>query len=199
MTSATLHFTSLTLAAYGWSPMDWGKAFYPDDLPEDWRISYYGNEFKTVLLTAQDWLQTGTQASHWRSDLPADFSFYVEITPDLLRANHWALVQTAIETLVAQVKGILLPVECVAALPANWRGQFPLHRLTSGQLLATMPEEAEAQVGVLRANSLLSPQVLRSTFEHLQQYTAHKDVLLFVDAPWATVGQMRLMQQLYGV
>jgi uncharacterized protein YecE (DUF72 family) len=198
-TSAKPHFTSLTLAAYGWSPMDWGKAFYPDDLPKDWRISYYGNEFKTVLLTAQDWMQTAVQASHWQSDLPADFSFYVEITPDLLRANHWALVQTAVETLAAQVKGVLLPAECVAALPVSWRGQFRLHQVASGQLLATMPEGAEAQVGILRADSALSPQALRSTFEHLQQHTAHKDVVLFMDVPWASVGQVRLMQQLYGV
>lgn len=198
MTITRPRFSSLTLAAYGWCPADWLQAFYPDDLPEDWRNTYYANEFSTVLLAAGDWVQPDAQASHWREDLQADFSFYLEITPALLRADHWKAVQAAIEThLSGQVKGLLLPEACVSALPASW--QFPLHLLSLERLLAEMPAGAEAQTGILRAETRLSPQELRNTFEHLQQNTAHKDVVLFLDTPWVTLEQIRLMQQLYGV
>lgn len=130
--------------------------------------------------------------------LQADFSFYVEITPALLRADHWKAVQAAVEThLSGQVKGLLLPEACVSGLPASW--QFPLHLLSPERLLAEMPAGAEAQTGILKAETRLSPQALRNTFEHLQQNTAHKDVVLFLDTPWVTLEQIRLMQQLYGV
>jgi len=36
-------------------------------------------------------------------------------------------------------------------------------------------------------------------FEALQAKTAHKDVVLFLDTPYAVVGQIQLMRQVYGV
>lgn len=46
---------SVTVGAYGWSPADWGEQFYPDDLPEDWRATYYANAFQSVLLPQAVW------------------------------------------------------------------------------------------------------------------------------------------------
>jgi len=34
------------------------EKFYPSDLPEDWRLGYYGNEFRLILVTLSD-LDTG--------------------------------------------------------------------------------------------------------------------------------------------
>jgi len=40
----------------GWKHSQWGEdVFYPDDLPEDWYLSFYANEFPIVLLPNDEW------------------------------------------------------------------------------------------------------------------------------------------------
>ncbi len=36
--------------AVGWDHPAWQGSFYPDDLPADWRLTYYANEVPGVLL-----------------------------------------------------------------------------------------------------------------------------------------------------
>ena len=43
----------------GWQHAEWGKAvFYPEDLPEDWYLSFYANEFPVVLVAEWQWSDT---------------------------------------------------------------------------------------------------------------------------------------------
>lgn len=200
MCDAKPQFRSLELAAYGWNPADWERMFYPEDLPEDWRISYYANEFGCVLLPAEDWKSPLMEAAFWQAEVSPDFRFYLEITLPLLQAEHWPQVCGAVEKYLApQVKGLLLTKEVVEHLPENWRNDFLLHVQQSNECLTLMPVGAESQTGLLREQQPLSPQALRTIFECLQAQTEHSDVTLFLDVPWGTVEQFRLMQQLYGV
>ncbi|QLQ31927.1 MAG: hypothetical protein HZT40_10370 [Candidatus Thiothrix singaporensis] len=194
-------FGSLTLAGYGWEPADWSLAFYPDDLPPDWRVPYYAAEFNSVLLPAGGWQAPLMDAAFWLSELDAGFSYYVEINHELMQSGVWAQVQVAVERyLREQVVGLLVENLAMPALPVAWKEYFPVHILQPGQLLADMPPiGAMAQIALLRASQPLSPMALRNVFEQMQQGTSHRDIVLFVDASWATVGQIRLMQQLYGV
>ncbi|UOG91586.1 MAG: hypothetical protein L3K52_15515 [Candidatus Thiothrix sulfatifontis] len=200
MSAITPTFTTLTLAAYGWSPANWASVFYPDDLPVDWQASYYVNEFSRLLIPAREWIAPVEQAKAWSVEVGQDFGFYVELTPELLQAAHWEAVCRAIEQeLAAQVLGIVADAGVVPWIPAAWLERFAVHILPEGERFAAMPQGAEAQIGLIRTNEVLSPQALRAIFEHLQQHTAHRDALLFLDAPWAVLEQLRLMQQLYGV
>lgn len=193
--------TTITLAAYGWSPVDWQQAFYPDDLPRDWQVSYYANEFKSILLPASTWGDAPlADAAYWRSEVGEDFSFYVEITPALLQAGHWAQVQQAVEQqLAAQLTGIIVTEDALGGLPAAWLSRFEIHALQAQQWLASTPTRALAQLGIVHAAQGLTAIALRDLFATLQRQTAHKDVVLFLDTPHAAVEQIRLMQQLYGV
>jgi hypothetical protein len=200
MLTPQMPLSSLTLAGYGWTPSDWLTAFYPDDLPLDWQVSYYANEFDGVVLPAGGWGQALLQARFWSEEVNKDFCFYLEITQDLLRVNHWCDVSLAIdEVLSEKVGGLLVHGDALPDLPASWLGKYPLHILQSGQWLADAPEGSELQLGVLTATQPLDPLVLRNVFEQLQQAHTCADVLLFVDVPWASVEQFRLMQQLYGI
>lgn len=40
------------VGACNWQHSSWLGSFYPEDLPEEWRLSYYANEFHTVLVPA---------------------------------------------------------------------------------------------------------------------------------------------------
>ena len=44
----------LLLRARDWEHPAWNQEFYPDDLPEDWRLSYYANEFPVVLVPVSE-------------------------------------------------------------------------------------------------------------------------------------------------
>lgn len=40
----------------GWKHPEWGnEVFYPEDLPEDWYLSFYSNEFPIVLVPDKQW------------------------------------------------------------------------------------------------------------------------------------------------
>lgn len=200
MSNSHPRFSSLTLAAYGWSPVDWAQVFYPGDLPPEWRVSYYANEFKSVLLPANGWVSPLADAAFWQTEAGADFSFYLEITGDLVQSGQWLQVQEAVDCYLAtQVTGLLVEVAAVPGLPASWREVFSVHIMQPGGWLAEMPAGAEAQTALLRTAQALSAMDLRHFFEQVQQGTAHRDVVLFLDAPWSTLEQFRLMQQLYGV
>lgn len=200
MNPVTPTLTTLTLAAYGWSPANWASAFYPDDLPTDWRMAYYANEFRRLLIPASEWGDPKAQVGAWLTDVGHDFGFYVELTAALLRAPHWEAVRNAIEQdLATQVLGVVADAGCIPWMPATWLERFATHILPEGEWFATMPLGAEAQIGVIHASATFSPTALRLLFEHLQQHTAHRDAMLFLDAPWAVLDQLRLMQQLYGV
>lgn len=194
-------FSSLTLAAYGWSPSNWAQVFYPDDLPAEWHIAYYANEFSRILLPAPLWNDISlARVAAWATDTSDDFGFYLELTCDVLQAAHWQSVQTTVEQHLAEkVLGLLVDCDAMPLLPAEWAQRFAVHQRVAGQWLAVMPNGAEAQIGLLHSSQALAPLALRDVFEQLQQHTAHRDVILFLDTQYATVEQMRLMQQLYGV
>ena len=58
------------------------KAFYPEDLPEDWRLAYYGNEWKDLLIPACEW-ERFTLDSNWIRDLPDALRLYFEVPDEL--------------------------------------------------------------------------------------------------------------------
>ncbi|MEZ5453925.1 MAG: hypothetical protein R3E93_14085 [Thiothrix sp.] len=193
-------FRSLSLAGYGWMPADWPMVFYPDDLPESWRVSYYANEFNSILLPAEGWRKPLLEAAFWQSEVTPDFRFYLEITQQLLQGDGWVEVQAAVERYLAgQVTGLLVEADVADMLPADWQKQFPIHLLKPATLLAEMPVGADAQTGVLRTPQALTPLALRGVFEALQQSAVHRDIVLFLDVPWNTLEQIRLMQQIYGI
>ena len=43
----------ILIGASGWLHSGWQEQFYPEDLPQDWQLAYYGNEFPVVLIREQ--------------------------------------------------------------------------------------------------------------------------------------------------
>jgi uncharacterized protein YecE (DUF72 family) len=37
------------IGACGWQHNDWTGEFYPDDLPEEWRLGYYAHEYQVSI------------------------------------------------------------------------------------------------------------------------------------------------------
>jgi hypothetical protein len=70
----------IEVIARGWDRSDWCGEFYPEDLPEDWRLSYFANTFQSVLVPATSWRAAPRgRLAQWAGDVPERFGFYLEV------------------------------------------------------------------------------------------------------------------------
>ena len=93
----------------GWQHPQWSDNFYPEDLPEDWLLSFYGNEFPVVAVPSSIWSDDpAEQIEEWLENSDEHFQFVFEWPwqgADDLRAFC-----QRIEPMRAQSLGILLQV-----------------------------------------------------------------------------------------
>ncbi|SDW90178.1 hypothetical protein [Thiocapsa roseopersicina] len=79
----------------GWDPSPGDADFYPDDLPEDWRLTYFANALDAVALDADVWGQADAgRIAQWCRDVPASFAFYLRHDPGAVAVSASAQVQT---------------------------------------------------------------------------------------------------------
>jgi hypothetical protein len=83
---------------------DWA-AFFPEDLPEDWRLPFYAHYWKVLLLPSKDWARMHSDPL-WLSDLPEDLNLYFEIPPS--GRGSGALMATLTERLGLRLGGFLV-------------------------------------------------------------------------------------------
>ena len=83
----------------------WFGDFYPDDLPEDWQLSFYSNEFRAVVVPSAEFANIDpVEVERWVEDVSGEFAFYLEVE-DLF--TDWAQFARAIAPLGERLKGIL--------------------------------------------------------------------------------------------
>ena len=74
--------TSLPLVRVGamnWDRLDWRGSFYPEDLPDDWLLSYYNTQFQAVYLPAAVWqAASDVDWAQWLQDTQDGFCFVLE-------------------------------------------------------------------------------------------------------------------------
>lgn len=100
-------FADIRVMARGWDHEDWvAQGFYPDDLPEDWRLPYYANEFRAVLVPAALWRVADAETVQaWLDDVPEEFQFFLELA-DVSKDIKPAL--SLAQTLKGHLGGFLL-------------------------------------------------------------------------------------------
>jgi len=105
----------IIVSARGWSHSSWQGTFYPDDLPEDWRLSYYSNEFSAAVVPAAEWVSLDiVDIERWSEDVSEEFLFYLEIEDPL---TDWEQIAEIIKPLGSHLGGFLLrPIEVGADL-----------------------------------------------------------------------------------
>ena len=98
--------------AYGWRHKNWLTSFYPENLPvngsEDWRLSYYSNEFNTVMVPSDYWQSVETvDCEGWLDDIDDNFQFFVECHESML--EHLSAVELAdyLKKLQPQLSGLV--------------------------------------------------------------------------------------------
>jgi len=80
---------NINLGAYGWRQQHWLNTFFPEDLPvdepEDWRLTYYSNEFTTVMVPSDYWHTNEiVDCENWLDSVHDSFQFFVECHVSML-------------------------------------------------------------------------------------------------------------------
>jgi hypothetical protein len=74
--------TGLRVGARGWEHEVWGGAFYPEGLPPEWRLPYYANAFRAVLIPAERLAASApAEVAGWAADVDPGFAFFAELAP----------------------------------------------------------------------------------------------------------------------
>jgi hypothetical protein len=69
--------------AAGWDHPEWQGAFYPDGLPEDWRLAYYAHFYPAALIPRPVWsTATSEMLTAWARDTPPHFRFLLALVPE---------------------------------------------------------------------------------------------------------------------
>ena len=78
----------IVIGACGWDHEQWQEQFYPDDIPSDWRLGYYANEFESVLVPFNVWSAVDIdEIENWFDDIPDEFELFFEVNPDACNAS----------------------------------------------------------------------------------------------------------------
>ncbi|NPA72816.1 MAG: hypothetical protein GXO35_08320 [Gammaproteobacteria bacterium] len=103
---------NLQIGAFGWQHDAWLGTFYPEDLPEDWRLDYYSNAFRTLLVpqqTWQAWALGGAEVLEEVQDaVEGDFFFYLAIESVQVDSDLTLAVNQVIEGLSERVAGLVI-------------------------------------------------------------------------------------------
>jgi len=77
--SDTKQLADVVVGARGWLHQSWLESYYPEDIPDEWRLGYYGNEFNTVLVPWEQWQVSVEALEEGLDDTSDDFHLYLEL------------------------------------------------------------------------------------------------------------------------
>jgi hypothetical protein len=139
--SLNLH---LEIAARGWNHAGWSGRFYPETLPEEWRLTYYSNEFRRVLVPARQAAAADAEViGQWREDVHGQFRFLIELRIDADHQTPGAdQLQRLQDGLGALLGGVLV------VMPASARAPFVALRRALDQ---PVPVYVDAEPSLERA------------------------------------------------
>jgi uncharacterized protein YecE (DUF72 family) len=66
---------NVLVGAKGWHHDNWRGSYYPDDLPEDWTLDFYSNQFYCVLVEQSLWMDWNTEEIEEIAENLADENF----------------------------------------------------------------------------------------------------------------------------
>ncbi|WP_198266275.1 hypothetical protein [sulfur-oxidizing endosymbiont of Gigantopelta aegis] len=160
--------------------------FYPDDLPEDWRFSYYSNEFHLLLISLSDLglanmnarAVTAAQALEGLEQLADDIADADGTDTGFICAlNLSDLTETMQQEMLVQWgTSNALPINCI-----NLTQRFSVTQAETFACSFTPIQEAgvgfEANAknktcfAIVEAANVLEPKALRHLLETIQAYT----------------------------
>ncbi len=141
------------IGARGCLHPDWVGAFYPDDLPADWRLAYYANEFNLLVI---EWAQLENTLT-LMEDVADEFRFVVEL-PVSVDEQHLSTYVARLQQAGKHCAGVIVETEqsgvCevfAKTIPCYIEGESNLIKIQAG---ASLKELRVMMEKALKAESL---------------------------------------------
>lgn len=111
---------TILIGTCGWQYPQWNETYYPEGIPEDWRLAYYGNEYPVVLVPVGYWSHGMSAIESWLAETDTSPRFICE-WPALWNSTAQDEVQAMIAALGERVDGILVPMDVIPDAQALMR------------------------------------------------------------------------------
>lgn len=199
------------IGACGWQHPTWVKEFYPEGLPEDWQLGYYGNEYRVVLIPADYWQNPQLDVRQWLEETDQSPRFLSEWPQDPEAQKH---ARTGMALLAERAIGFVIELHALPSeadmtiykeLIASQRLVFDFNKLSAAQYASLInmldaalgkgrygicwrgdaQTAADLQTGPIaftRINQVKDAKALRRIIEAcLAAYTGNRLVILIID------------------
>ena len=189
MTRSGTFACEVLVGARGWEHEAWTGRFYPGDLPEDWRLTYYSNAFRSVLVPAERLASvSGNELRRWPQEVPEEFLFYLEVSRHLMVAMDSSRFMSLVDALGEGIGGISFQLSAeprptpgeLEPWLAALSGRYPLVASLSGD---QAPEDL--------VDTLARYGVTASWRPGVQAWTIQRGCMGFLDGSVGNVRQLR--------
>ncbi len=189
----------IAIGAWGWAHAAWLGGFYPEDLPPEWRLTFYSNEFDAVGLDADAWLAPDIETLRgWVGDTREGFRFFLGLSgqlPDDLEERLTVLAPR----LGAVLVDAALPSEVfdqVRRFAPLW-GDGPIPGLATVAQGLSAALELERAPLVMLDDETLNLRAARTVMDILGR-RGHATILLRGHASLARLEELRTLRDLLG-
>lgn len=201
----------MAVGARGWRNEAWAGEYYPADLPSDWRLAYYANEFPAILVPADYWQEEDwPDVEQWREDVPDHFRVFVEVDDRMFAQGQMPRVLNSLSRLGHHLGGVVLVTEdddaCSRAI-ATLEGVSGVILVGGGVgrsgLLPIWRGPGSpcpcASVGVLGPQADTAPMALRRVVESFAECVSGPEGWLFAGDDLALIEDLAGMARLLGL
>jgi len=127
--------TEVLIGAASWEEDEWLASFYPEDLPAEWRMAYYANEFSTTVINCHTYCDAAGMdlLTEMLEDCHEGFRPVLSINPDKVTLDQAGLFFQWLDELdseigIRRLAGVLLSLDVLTdgeSLLQDWRQRIP--------------------------------------------------------------------------
>ena len=176
------------IGTVGWDFPAWSQAYYPEDIPEDWKLAFYANEFTAVALPENTWKGKDLGfLEESMKDLDEDFGVYCLVQSGWPTAREVAAARQVVND---YLKGFVIEEAVLAGKrqvmqlnDAIYPAKTDESVLPKSRYWAKLASATDKPISVIRLHDRIALKTLRQQFEYMQpQLDQHDDILVLVTA-----------------
>jgi len=110
----------ILIGTYGWEHPEWDLQFYPEDLPKEWKIGYFGNEYPVVMIPQSYWGRAIEVYQQWLEESDDGLLFLCEWPSSGAEEHVYQQARAGILAVSERVMGVIVPI---TAMPTDQEWQ----------------------------------------------------------------------------
>lgn len=195
---------SIKVGVYDWVKFPIKNNYYPDDLPEEWKLSYFSNDFETACINLSSLSLDLDLLTEWVEDLPDGFKLSFVLT----QLSQLGFVTELVSQVALKIDYLIVDSQERDILLQN----------NSNKTVLLAPEIAALEQ-IISASSIWTPEnnvessgiALLPQIDNMRQYRRwieiwllendQQDLTLWLDgatAQYSTISELRTLVELMG-